>query len=132
MRAAIITSPGIIRLDEMSGPTPGPGEVLVRTLARGLCTTDLDILEGQSWGLYPNIPHGRRDMCRSGLPRLCGSLCAVGATQGGGFELPLVPGSHRAMRRDPHLRTLVRELEDVIREARQRAGTAARKKEWQP
>ena len=56
MRAAIITSPGTIRLDEVSAPTPGPGEVLVRTVACGLCTTDLDILEGRFWASYPIVP----------------------------------------------------------------------------
>ena len=49
----------------------------------------------------------------------------------GGFELHLVPGTHRTMRQDPHLHTLVRELEDVIYKARQRAQTAARRTERQ-
>ena len=123
MRAAIITGPRTIRLDEVSVPTPGPWEVLVRTAACGLCTTDLDILEGRFWASYPivpghevsgvvetvgdevsslrlgdvvaidpNIPCGRCGECRSGFPHLCGSLCAVGVTQGGGFaELVVVP-----------------------------------------
>ncbi len=46
-----------------------------------------------------------------------------------GLELHLVPGSHRTMRQDPHLHTLVRELEGAIHEARQRTRTATRKEE---
>jgi D-arabinose 1-dehydrogenase-like Zn-dependent alcohol dehydrogenase len=111
MRAAIIRGPGMIRLDEVDAPAPGPGEVLVRVIACGLCTTDLDILDGRFWGSYPivpghgisgvvetvgdgvsslrsgdfvavdpNIPCGRCDVCRSGLPHLCTSLRAVGVT----------------------------------------------------
>ena len=46
----------------------------------------------------------------------------------GGFELHLIPGTHRTMSKDPHLQTLVRELENVIYEARQPSQTAVRSK----
>ena len=49
----------------------------------------------------------------------------------GGFELHLIPGTHRTMSKDPHLQTLVRELENVIYEARQRTSKTAHKKEQQ-
>ena len=50
----------------------------------------------------------------------------------GGFELHLVPGTHRTMRQDPHLHTLVRELEAAIYETRHRTEEAACEKEQQP
>jgi aspartate racemase len=50
----------------------------------------------------------------------------------GGFDLHLVPGNHRTMSQDPHLRTLARELEGVINEARQHPHAAARKDEPRP
>lgn len=50
----------------------------------------------------------------------------------GGFELHLVPGTHRTMSHAPHLQTLVRELENVIHEARQRTSKTVHKKEQQP
>ena len=46
----------------------------------------------------------------------------------GRLELHLVPGSHRTMSQAPHLHALVRELESVIREARQGTRTMARTK----
>jgi thioesterase domain-containing protein len=50
----------------------------------------------------------------------------------GGFELHLVPGTHRTMSQAPHLQALVRELEDVIYEARQRSQAEAREQGRQP
>ena len=50
----------------------------------------------------------------------------------GGFELHLIPGTHLTMSHDPHLQTLVRELENVIYEARQRTSKTPNKKEQQP
>ena len=56
MRAAAVASPGQVRPDETSPSAPGPNEVLVRVVACGLCTTDIDILEGRFWGDYPITP----------------------------------------------------------------------------
>jgi len=50
----------------------------------------------------------------------------------GGFELHLVPGDHRTMSQDPHLQTLVRELEGVIYEARRRTRAAVHGEAPQP
>jgi len=50
----------------------------------------------------------------------------------GGFELHLISGTHRTMSQSPHLQTLVRELENVIYEARQRTSETPNKKEQQP
>ena len=44
MRAAIMRD-GILRVDEIGAPAPGPGEVLVKTLACGICGSDLHALK---------------------------------------------------------------------------------------
>lgn len=43
MRAAIMRN-GRLEVDEVSDPSPGPGQVLVRTLACGICGSDLHAL----------------------------------------------------------------------------------------
>jgi threonine dehydrogenase-like Zn-dependent dehydrogenase len=44
MRAAIRRN-GRLVVDEMAPPTPGPGQVLCRTLACGICGSDLHALD---------------------------------------------------------------------------------------
>ncbi len=55
MRAMIL--PALCRLDEnpnplhladLSDPVPGPGEILVRVSACGVCHTELDEIEGRT------------------------------------------------------------------------------------
>src|SRR6266550_425747 len=46
MRAARIFEDLSVRVDELADPAPGPGEVLVRIQAAGVCGTDLHILDG--------------------------------------------------------------------------------------
>ena len=46
MRAARIHEDLSLRVDEIDVPTPGPGEVVVRIHAAGVCGTDLHILDG--------------------------------------------------------------------------------------
>lgn len=41
MRAAVLYTPGDIRLEEVAKPVPGPGEVLLRVAAVGVCGSDL-------------------------------------------------------------------------------------------
>ncbi len=55
MRAAILHTIGQpLVIDELPMPEAGPGEVLVRTKACGICATDLHILAG--WGYQPRLP----------------------------------------------------------------------------
>lgn len=51
MRAALLESqPGHLVIDDVTVDKPGPGEVLVRTVAAGLCHSDLHFMEA----LYPH------------------------------------------------------------------------------
>jgi propanol-preferring alcohol dehydrogenase len=59
MRAQILLSPAPIgqsplRLDEVPVPEPGPGEILIRVSACGVCHTDLHIAEGEL--AAPHLP----------------------------------------------------------------------------
>jgi propanol-preferring alcohol dehydrogenase len=55
MKAAILHKIGQpLVIDELPTPHPGPGEVLVKTQACGICATDLHILSG--WGYEPKLP----------------------------------------------------------------------------
>jgi NADPH2:quinone reductase len=53
MRAAIIDKPGEVRVGEVPDPTPGPGQVVVRVGACGVCGTDLHIVDGE----FPPTPY---------------------------------------------------------------------------
>jgi L-gulonate 5-dehydrogenase len=56
MRAAIFDAPQAIRMAEIAKPAPGPGEVLVRVRAAGLCAGDLYIYTGKNpYVSYPRI-----------------------------------------------------------------------------
>jgi alcohol dehydrogenase, propanol-preferring len=52
MRAAVLASAGRVlerplRIEEVSNPEMGAGQVLLRVLACGVCRTDLHIVEGE-------------------------------------------------------------------------------------
>ena len=47
MRAVLIEAPGELRTAEIPDPEPGPGQVLVRVHACGVCRTDLHLLDGE-------------------------------------------------------------------------------------
>lgn len=56
MRAAVareLRAP--LRLEDMPIPTPGPGQVLVRIEATGVCHTDLHAIDGD-WPVKPTLP----------------------------------------------------------------------------
>ncbi|MEY9842712.1 zinc-dependent alcohol dehydrogenase family protein [Streptacidiphilus sp. EB103A] len=56
MKAAVISSPGVVRVETVEDPTPGPRDVVVRVAACGLCGTDLHILQGEFAPTLPIIP----------------------------------------------------------------------------
>jgi 2-desacetyl-2-hydroxyethyl bacteriochlorophyllide A dehydrogenase len=55
MRAVRIVAPGEVEIAHLPDPRPGPGEVLVRITAAGICGTDLHLYEGR-FGSFPLIP----------------------------------------------------------------------------
>ncbi|WP_033823105.1 zinc-dependent alcohol dehydrogenase family protein [Kitasatospora sp. MBT63] len=56
MKAVVISSPGVLGIESVDDPTPGPGEVVVEVSACGLCGTDLHILEGEFAPSLPLVP----------------------------------------------------------------------------
>jgi L-iditol 2-dehydrogenase len=101
MRAAVQQGPGELRLEERPMPQPGPGEVLVRVRAAGICGSDLHFWKyavygagailgheiageiaslgeavgglrpGQLGVVYAGVPCGRCPLCREGLSHYC-------------------------------------------------------------
>lgn len=53
MAAAVLRDFGRLELGEVPVPVPGPGEVLCRVLACGICGTDLKIVRGAYRGTWP-------------------------------------------------------------------------------
>jgi len=57
MRAAVVTKPGEIKIMQVDVPEVGPGEVLVKVKATGICGTDISIYTGKySADKLPLIP----------------------------------------------------------------------------
>lgn len=56
MKAVQFPSVGEVRVVELPDPSPGPGEVLIRVGACGICHTDVHILEGNYPARFPLIP----------------------------------------------------------------------------
>jgi L-iditol 2-dehydrogenase len=55
MKAALLTEPERIRIDELAAPTPSDGEVLVAPRTLGVCGTDRKIFSGAIPVTYPRI-----------------------------------------------------------------------------
>jgi propanol-preferring alcohol dehydrogenase len=109
MRAMVLDAPGRpLRLVERARPEPGPGEVLLRVRACGVCRTDLHIRDGElAAPAYPVVPghqivgeaeDGRRlgvpwlgwtdgtcRFCRSGRENLCEQARFTGLHRDGGY-----------------------------------------------
>ncbi|MGH2615693.1 MAG: Zn-dependent alcohol dehydrogenase [Thermomicrobiales bacterium] len=57
MRAAVLpTIPSMLEVTDIQIDTPGPREVLVRTVAAGLCHSDLHFMEGKYGCDVPTVP----------------------------------------------------------------------------
>lgn len=73
MRAMVLEEPGApLRLRERPVPVPGPGQVLLRVSACGVCRTDLHVVDGELPDIpYPVIPGhevvGRAVACGEGV-----------------------------------------------------------------
>lgn len=56
MRAIRVQQRGIVCLEEVPKPAPGPGEALVRTACCAICATDLEMIAGWDRTPYPTTP----------------------------------------------------------------------------
>ena len=56
MESIVIQKPKEIKMSERAIPEPGPGEVLIKVIASGICGTDIHIFNGEYLGVYPVIP----------------------------------------------------------------------------
>src|SRR5512142_2010435 len=97
-----------LREEELPRPEPGPGQVLLRVLACGICRTDLHVLDGElARPKLPLVPGhqivgvaedgrrlgvpwlgwtcGRCRYCRSGRENLCESARFTGYDLDGGY-----------------------------------------------
>jgi threonine dehydrogenase-like Zn-dependent dehydrogenase len=56
MRAAVISSAGACRIEEVPLPPLAPNEVLVRLEGSGVCASNIPVWEGRPWFTYPQAP----------------------------------------------------------------------------
>jgi len=56
MRAAVVSGPGEMRLEQAALPQPGPGQVRVRLEGCGVCASNLTPWEGPEWMTFPTEP----------------------------------------------------------------------------
>jgi L-iditol 2-dehydrogenase len=56
MRAAVLHAPGDLRIEEVPVPAIGPGEVLVRVMAAGICGSDIGRVMVTGTYAFPTIP----------------------------------------------------------------------------
>jgi len=56
MRAAVLAGPGDMRVEQVSLPEPGPGQVRVRLEGCGVCASNLTPWEGPEWMQFPTEP----------------------------------------------------------------------------
>lgn len=108
MRAAVVEN-GAFRLVERARPEPGPGEILLRVRACGVCRTDLHILDGELPPVRPSVVPGHQIVgevvgegrrvgvswiggtdgtcpyCRRGMENLCDAPTFTGYTVDGGY-----------------------------------------------
>lgn len=126
MKALRLHGIGDLRLEEAAPPQPGPGEVVIRVEAAGICGTDRHLLKGEfpsappvtlghefcgritarGEGVSlplgalvscdPNIPCGACAECRRGRVNLCPFNRAIGIHLDGGFAEYARMPAHRA------------------------------------
>jgi 2-desacetyl-2-hydroxyethyl bacteriochlorophyllide A dehydrogenase len=80
MKAAFLQAPGRFSLEERPIPRPGPDELLVKTAACGICTSEIEIWKGRLPGLE--------------YPRFIGHEPAGVVIEAGASVLDFAPGDH--------------------------------------
>ena len=73
MRAAVLSEiPGKLEIDDVQIDNPGPREVLIRTVAAGLCHSDLHFMEGKyPWMLPAVLGHESAGVVEEVPPLVC-------------------------------------------------------------
>ena len=56
MRAAVVTGPGAVRIEDVPLLEPGPGQVRIRLEGSGVCASNLTPWEGPEWMSFPTEP----------------------------------------------------------------------------
>jgi len=56
MRAAVLTGPGRVRVEEVALPQPGAGQVRIRLEGCGVCASNLTPWAGPDWMAFPTEP----------------------------------------------------------------------------
>jgi threonine dehydrogenase-like Zn-dependent dehydrogenase len=56
MRAAVLTGPGRLRIEEVARPEPGPRQVRIRLEGCGVCASNLTPWAGPEWMRFPTEP----------------------------------------------------------------------------
>src|SRR3954462_2797469 len=56
MHAAVLSAPGVARLERVARPAPGRGQVLIRLEGCGVCASNLVPWAGPDWMKYPTAP----------------------------------------------------------------------------
>ena len=93
MKAAILESPKVIsehplQIDDVPRPSPGPGQVLLRVRACGVCRTDLHVVEGELPSLRERLVPGHQivgDIVEGNAPGLAAGA-RVGVSWIGGTD----------------------------------------------
>ena len=68
MKAIVLHKPGDARLEEIEKPEPGPGQVLIKVRAAGICTNDVRDYKGDCDYSYPRV----------GGHEYVGTICEMG------------------------------------------------------
>jgi threonine dehydrogenase-like Zn-dependent dehydrogenase len=58
MKAAVVTGPGRLEVQDAPRPVPGPGQVRVRLEGCGVCASNLTPWSGPDWMTFPTEPGG--------------------------------------------------------------------------
>src|SRR3954452_24309641 len=56
MRAAVLTGPGRIAIEDVARPEPGPSQVRIRLEGSGVCASNLTPWAGPDWMEFPTEP----------------------------------------------------------------------------
>lgn len=126
MRAVVVRAPGELAVERVPDPEPGPGDLVLRVRACGICGTDIHLLHqralppgtvmghefsgevmesargfaaGERVCALPVLSCGRCERCRSGLGAFCATRRTLGLGEApGAFAEYVAVAAHEAVR----------------------------------